>query len=1096
MISPQTIDKVKELSIIDIIEKYHEIPKKAGVNYVCHCPWHKDKHPSFMASPSKNIGKCFVCDKAVNGISLVMDLKSVGYPEAIKMIANDFNIKIIETYKKEATDEEKLKNKEMEALIIASSWAADWYHNQLLSALEKYFPGNPYNIFIFGQKSENISKYNPEMAIIAYILERFKYNIELIKKFKIGYAPYGYSNLHSAAILAGFKLDVLVKAGLVKQKDSGVIDCFIHRPLIFPIHSAKGSIVGFSARKMPWDNSQDKTGRPYPKFINTSETLVYNKSNLLYGFDYETQGAIRKADKAYVVEGNTDKTSLFFIGVKNAVAKSGTALTDAQIESLKKLTKNICLLDDGDNAGQLSMLKNGEKLNTAGCNVTVITIPEGEDPDSFFKTEEQFREFERDFEKDYIIDVRAVPELEEASTIQLKKKVKQAVAEMLLQKPKEDRDEYIQAIIKGSDTNQKDWNQAIRIAAFSVINKGLNITEEQEGQRIEPDNSDENRRKHDFYKIKIDRGGHPTGIEIDERKFLLKLKSTKYWEFENNGKAKHIYFGFFTYSLSIDEGEIIFVQLKEGRIKKVSINLIKRTFFEFVKLLRPLEHSGFTKEGKEWEKIVINSELETLLIKKVTTLFEEKRMIIYPDKKINIIQDTIFNHYTFFQNFFVVSDKNGYTVNNYSQLRDGYVWDDSVLDREFNEPKDSQPGVFEKFVHDISGNEWDLKQNKSNYKERLRYKSLLIAGGYGLHNYNEIKRKLVILTQGRISEDDTSEGREGKTLFVKSLGRYMLNKHPKNSKTFVSIPGKDLKADDKHKWQDIELNTTCVLYDDPPPWISIESLYNVAEDSFKVEKKNLGNSYIESRMYMTTNRPFERDSGSSKDRTCVIELDSIFSAEYSPEDKYNHYFFRDWKGNLEDEWNKYYKYVLGTMLPEYFKANCKLLEPPSKNLHRNELLQKARRLTKGVDVIFWMDNLCHGDQLNEPFLVIGEQYHTKDLYPKFLEFSGYKDDQKLKLNFSKVIKAYMEKESITFDTGRDSSGTWIEIKGGLPEKITINQEYVADFFNNGNGYTLTDIASDDELKLMTYDFNEKYDLNVTPVMLRKAAELMQEEMPY
>jgi hypothetical protein len=307
----------------------------------------------------------------------------------------------------------------------------------------------------------------------------------------------------------------------------------------------------------------------------------------------------------------------------------------------------------------------------------------------------------------------------------------------------------------------------------------------------------------------------------------------------------------------------------------------------------------------------------------------------------------------------------------------------------------------------------------------------LISGGYLLHNFTDMERKAVVYTQGRISEDDTSEGREGKTIFVEALGRYMLNKLPDESKTYVYIPGKDLKTDDKHKWQDVEINTTLVLYDDPPPYIKFEELYNVAERAFKQEKKNQGNKYVKSRIAITTNRPLERDSGSSKARSCVIELDSIFHDKYTPSDKYNHWFFRDWKGEREDEWNKFFKYVLGTMLPAYFKNNCKLFEPPSKNLYRNELLQKARRLTKGIDIIFWLDYLVKGDKENEPFFHISETYRSKDMYPMFLSYSGYKDDQRLKTNFSKVIKAYFEKESITFSSDRDSSGTFFKILGGV-----------------------------------------------------------------
>ncbi len=1100
MITAQTIDKVKDLSIIDIAEKY--LPgqlKKSGVNYITHCPWHKDKHPSFTLSPAKNIATCFVCNRTESNIGLVMDFLKLNYPEAIKRIANDFNIKIVESEKKERTKEDETKYKEMQAMVIATSWAADWYHNHLLALVELYYPEN--NYYSYYKISLSSSSFlNKEKENITYILKRFKWNLDIIKKFKIGYAPEGYDELLKSAKKAGFKLEVLMKAGLVKKSTQNnreyFRDNFIFRPLIIPIYSARGVIVAFTARKSHIEiPSQD--GKTYPKYINTSDTEIYKKSKILFGFDYSTQAAIRKYDKCYVVEGNTDKISLSAIGIENVVAKSGTSLTDNQIEALKKLTKNICLVDDGDNPGQLSMQKNGEKLTFAKCNVTVITLADGQDPDSFFTSEKQFKKFEKKNERDYIIDVRAIFELDNATNIQQKKKIKKSIAELLLQKPKEDRDEYINAIIKGSETNKTEWNKFIKEAAFSLRDKGLNIAEENENEVIQPDNSKENFRRHNFYSLKKNKAEEFTGIDIDERKFLLTLKSTKGYELERNGKTHYIYFGFYTYNISSDEEEMMFVQLKNGKIKKVSINFIKRTFFQFIRLLKPVEYTGFNTEGREWTKLITAKEIELLLLKKVTSLFEEKRLVLFPDKHIKLLQDTIDKHYTFFKNCYVISDKNGYKAHDYENLKDGYVWDDAVLNRNFKEPQDKAPGVFEKFVHDISGNEWKLDENKSYLQESIRYKSLLISGGYMLHNFTDMQRKAVILTQGRISEDDTSEGREGKTLFVESLGRYMLNKVPDESKTYIYVPGKDLKNDDKHKWQDLELNTTCVLYDDPPSWINFENLYNLAERSFKVEKKRQDNIYIKARIFITTNRPLDRDSGSSKARSCVIELDSIFHADYTPVDKYQHYFFRDWIGDKQEEWNKFNKYVLGTMLPEYFKNNNKLLEPPSKNLYRNELLQKARQLTGNSEIVFWLDYLCKGDNDNEPFFKISESYATKDLMRKLTEDRDIKDNKKLKRNFTKIVKLYFDKEGITVEKNRVASGTEFRIIAGLPEKIEIDQQFLVDFFNNG--HNISEIDIEDELLQATEDFNTKYNMNLTSGIFKNAAKKIQEandELPF
>jgi len=1085
MISAQTIDKVKDLAILDVIQKYYlGNIKRAGANYSCECPFHKDSRPSLMISPSKNIARCFACDTTTTGINYVMHVKSLTYPDAIRQIARDFNINIVETQKKEVSKEDEEKFKEMEALVIANSWATDWYHGQLLSLIEKHFPDNQVQEEKIYASPFFVDK---EKQTIAYIIDRFKGSIDLLKKFRIGYAPEGFDNLYQAAVKAGFKPDTLIKAGLIINKDDKIRDYFLFRPLIIPIHSSKGNIVGFTARQMPW-NSKSKDGKEYPKYINTAETLIFKKGSVLFGLDNESQGAIRKADKVYLVEGNLDKTGMFHIGVKNVLTKSGTALSDDQIVIILKLTKNVCLLDDGDNAGQLSMIKNGEKLILAGANVTVITLPDKQDPDSFFTSQEQFKDYEKETERDYIVDVRAINDIENANTIHLKKKAKQGIAEMLIIKPRDERDEYINQIIKNTKTNKSEWYEAIKLVSMRQKNKGLNITEEDEAEVIETDQSPDNREKHNFYFIKKNKEDKPDGIEIDPLKFLLKLKSTRTWEFERNERTIIIYFGFFTYSLSVDENEMIYVQLREGRIKKVSVNYIKRIFFQYIRLLKPYSHSGRDKNGYEWDEIVTSKTLESKLIKN-TILFEEKRLILFPDKRIELLQDTIDKHYTFFKNCYVISTKDGYKWFDYETLKDGYVWDDAVLDRDFTEPIDNNPGVFEKFVHDISGNEWNLDKNASLYPERIRYRSLLVAGGYMLHNYTEMQRKAVILTQGRISEDDTAEGREGKTLFIESIGRNMLNKHPDESKTYVYVPGKDLKADDKHKWMDLELNTTCVLYDDPPPYIQFEDLYNLAERAFKVEKKRQENIYVKARIFITTNRPLERDSGSSKARSCVIELDSIYHSEFSPVDKYGHYFFRDWTGENQEEWNKFSKYVMGTMLPEYFKANCTLLEPPSKNLYRNELLQKARRLSGNADIIFWLDTMVKGSAIDVPYFKLSETYRAKELYEKLLfDSSHYSDNKKLKTNFSKIVKAYFEKEGISFISDRDSSGSTFQITGGLKTYTQLNRELVEEFFSNGSGFTILDVDDNSLLPEMVKAFNKKFNANATIQQIKKAVD--------
>jgi len=1053
-IKQETIQAVHELSIIDVAEKYNQQLKKAGVNYVMLCPFHNDSKPSFTLSPTKNIGKCFVCGESVNTIKLVQKLENLNFPDAVRDLAKNFNIDVKESYTAAQSDEDKQAAQERESLLIANNFAADYYHLNLLSLLDlqkfsfrsldtvhtnklKYdsSKGKEQKIkhlrdanrqylasFKLNEPKKLEIKFDSSLTALAYIQQRF--TLDEIKKYKLGYAFRGYSNLREYAEKQGFKREILLKAGLIKKKQIGGVerfnDNFINRPLIIPIFQ-KNKILGFGARQFP-DN------KDYPKYLNTSDTELYKKSEILYGLTSSTISAIKLHDKVYIVEGYTDVMQMNRIGVKNVVAKSGTSFTVQQMAILKRLTLNIILLDDGDNAGQKAMMMYAKMLSLKGCNVTAIKLPADQDPGSFFTELAAFKEFEQKNTSDYIVDIAASDLDAESLSISEKKKIKTQVADLLYRKEKKIRGDYIKALSKKYSLKNQDWVTEIRTAAVKAKQQKINSKGE-DSEEVVFDNSKENFHYHNFYNIKKNAKGEAIGIIENVRTFHDRLKDFRTYEFKQKNSTVKIQFGFYSYKFENSEDRI-FVQLKNGRIKKIQIDAMKEIFFKFIRLLKPVEYEGSDNNENTWYYSVTAEMIEELFLKKIQTLFNENSLILYPENPIKILEDTIENHYTFFNNCYAISDRKGCEIYDYSELKNGFVWEDNVLSRDFVKPTNGKISTFKKFVYDISGNDFDKKENKPTGDNFELYKALLIAGGYALHNFSNMERKAVLLNQGNLSEEDTSEGREGKTLFVDFLGQNMLNQR-KESSTYVKIQGKAFQANDKHVWGDLEIYTKLVLFDDPPKKFDFEDFYNTAEDSFKVEKKHQANLYIQARLFIALNRPINRDSGSSRARSCVIALNSIFNSEFSPVDKYGHRFGRDW--DIE-EWNLFSWFVLNEMLPTYFENNCKLIEPKNKNLQRNELLQMARTHTGSAEIVHWFDT-----KFQNNFFKNNEEYDTDFLLTLIKDdVIFYKDHKNINRYFTKLFKAYLTKSGYLFTDRRVSKGFKIKITTPL-EIVKIKQ---------------------------------------------------------
>ncbi|MEX2591905.1 MAG: DNA primase [Anditalea sp.] len=344
-----TTEKVKERADIEEVVNDYVPLKKKGQNLWACCPFHNEKSPSFSVSPSKQIYKCFGCGKAGDPIQFVMDIEGIGFNEAIKHLANKYGIEIEED--QAHTPEMVQAYNERESLYIALGFARDLFVKNL-----------------HGPEGKSIGQ--------SYFHER-GFSQRIIEKFDLGYALESWDHLLKEAKGSGFKEDILLKAGLVLEKEgdpSKVYDRFRGR-VTFTIHNLGGKPIAFGARILKQDKKQ-------PKYINSPETEVYHKSDVLYGM-YQAKQAIRQVDNCYLVEGYTDVLSLHLSDIENVVASSGTSLTENQIKLIKRFTDNVTVLYDGDAAGIKASLRGIDMLLEGGLNVKAVVFPDGDDPDSY-----------------------------------------------------------------------------------------------------------------------------------------------------------------------------------------------------------------------------------------------------------------------------------------------------------------------------------------------------------------------------------------------------------------------------------------------------------------------------------------------------------------------------------------------------------------------------------------------------------------------------------------------------------------------------------------------------------------------------------------
>ena len=355
MIDRATIDKIMDATnIVDVVGEFVTL-RKAGVNYKGLCPFHDDKTPSVMVSPSKQICKCFACGEGGTAINFLMKHEQITYPEALRWLAKKYNIEIEE---RELTDEEKKEQSDRESMLIVNEWAMGYFHDILKNDPDGIAIGKQYF------RSRGIRD-------------------DIIEKFNLGYAVPKRDALATAAQKAGYKSEYLVKTGLCISQTSNpspltskLLDRYAGR-VIFPWLNVSGRVVAFGGRLL-----DSRTKGVQQKYVNSPDSEIYHKERELYGL-YQAKKAIAKEDRVYMVEGYTDVIAMHQSGLENVVANSGTALSIHQIKLLRRFTQNITLLYDGDEAGIHAAMRGTDMLLGEGMNVKVLLLPDGDDPDSF-----------------------------------------------------------------------------------------------------------------------------------------------------------------------------------------------------------------------------------------------------------------------------------------------------------------------------------------------------------------------------------------------------------------------------------------------------------------------------------------------------------------------------------------------------------------------------------------------------------------------------------------------------------------------------------------------------------------------------------------
>lgn len=370
MIDKLTQEKIRDAAnIVDVVSEFVTL-RKAGINYKGLCPFHDEKTPSFVVSPTRNTCHCFGCGKGGNPVSFIMEHEQLTYPEALRWLAKKYNIEIEE---RELTDQERAAQSRRDSMFIVNEWAAKYFETLLHEDVDG-------------------------LAIGMQYFRGRGFRDDIIRKFRLGFDLTDRHALAKKAKADGYKEQYLTDTGICYKTDRGeLIDRYSGR-VVFPWIDKSGKVVGFSARVL-----DSATKGVNQKYVNSPESEIYHKGSQLYGI-FQAKHAIAKEDRVFIVEGQTDVISMHQCGIENVVANSGTALDIQQIRMLHRFTSNITLLYDGDKAGIKAAMRGTDMLLSEGMNIKVLFLPDNEDPDSFARkhTASDFRQYVEEHQTDFV----------------------------------------------------------------------------------------------------------------------------------------------------------------------------------------------------------------------------------------------------------------------------------------------------------------------------------------------------------------------------------------------------------------------------------------------------------------------------------------------------------------------------------------------------------------------------------------------------------------------------------------------------------------------------------------------------------------------
>ena len=421
-IPPHIVDEIMQTALVEeVIGDFVQL-KRAGSNLKGLSPFTDERTPSFVVSPAKQIFKCFSTGIGGTVVTFLMEKEHFTYPEALRWLADKYGINI--PAPREQTKEELEQISEKESLFVINDFANQHFQNNIRT--------------------------NPEGKAIglSYFLER-GFTQDTIDQFQLGYCLDVSDDFTKAALKKGYKLQYLTKVGLTKQKEDYTFDFYRGR-VLFPIHSISGRVLGFGGRTL-------KNDKKVAKYYNSPESPIYNKSEILYGL-YFSKGAIIKYDECLLCEGYTDVISMFQSGIENVVSSSGTSLTREQIRLVKRYTKNLTILYDGDAAGIKASFRGIDLILEEGLNVQVVLFPDGEDPDSFAKNHalSEIKEMISLKKQDFIsFKAGVLIDGSENDPIQRSKLIREVVQSVALIPDQITRSVYVQEIAKKFEIDEK-----------------------------------------------------------------------------------------------------------------------------------------------------------------------------------------------------------------------------------------------------------------------------------------------------------------------------------------------------------------------------------------------------------------------------------------------------------------------------------------------------------------------------------------------------------------------------------------------------------------------------------------------------------------